>query len=159
MWRFLASQWETLTADQQASWINAPCPFAGCLYSAYLGVNLANWARLAPPGKTWPVQRILTPAVFELKLLDDGVHMITLRPRVFSDPNRWGFVIWRSKSPGVELTAATLAIAWPSPGAGTLAIEDRGLLAGVYYYRIATFTRDGNLNIYNKERSAQAFDP
>ncbi len=140
---FIAKQWSTISAPDQATWSDLAAQLELAPYHAYLKVNLQRWSRYAHPAQAYPPAHDDTPATGVSTLpanVSRGVAFLIGAP-LYND--NWGLTIHRSVATGFTPTNANAVHTLPAKAAPIQPWYDKPLAPGTYYYRLVPFSLHG----------------
>lgn len=146
MMTFLSKQWNNLTDNQRATWLNSyPEPHLN-EYNSFLKYNLARWRRRTGPTKQFPATGASPIGVVPIIIPTGGVRHVELDMQI-SGPvfDSWIFLIFHStigyQAPVVE----RLILIQRADDTDHYFWTHSPLTAGTHYYRAYYGTDEGSI--------------
>lgn len=141
--KFLAQNWASLSAAEQATWLTRAQDGVYSNFNAYTSYNQLRWRNFLTPSKEDPAAMASTPATAPTGAAVAGVRMATVTLTDSGTAPDWGYLLYRSTGTGFT-PAISNAIAFvPWDVAGATVYVDTPLDPGTYYYRSMGFNDDG----------------
>lgn len=146
MLRFLATSFGSLSAANIATWTDLANQANLSTYNAWLSYNMERWSRYLFPTKAEPAAE--ARASGEINSADATARNRTILVHLnMGEFNfNWAYHLHRSTTPGFTPSLAnTIRIGlWESSGDNDLYWSDGPLPLDTYYYRVSTFSDDGD---------------
>lgn len=144
MFAFTSAEWKDLSAGQQASYDDLAAAAQITAFNAYKRYNQERWTRYAMPAQVYPASESAQPAViaFASHVVRNRLVTFTAFPSIAGI--NWGLILYRSTSfPYTPTPSLAVRVSdWSSGGNGETSDQPPG--PGTYYYRLETFSVDGN---------------
>ena len=154
MFKFLAQQWQNLTALDQASWETRADQKIISPFNAFVGFNQDRYRNFLAPATLDPPAVADTPATLGITTAVAGVRSITVTAPITTAADGWGVMVFRSLSTGFATAFDNLVHVGKIVGAADIVFVDSPLVPDEYFYNFREFTEDGQLNAEDGEISA-----
>ena len=141
--KFLAQNWATLTAGEQATWLERANDGIYSEFNAFTSYNQRRWRNFLTPSKEDPAAEASTPATAPTGAAVAGVRMATVTLTDSGTPPDWGYLLFRSTSTGFTPAISNSIAFFPWDVAGATVYVDTPLDPATYYYRSMGFNDDG----------------
>lgn len=155
MMKFLAQQWATIAAQDQATWDTTAENANISPFNAYVRYNMQRWRQFTGPTQANPAAQAATPGIVTTSLTG-GQRNIVIQITPFGAETPWGYAIFRN-------TAAVNAINWnlcvavvAADGNNPISYTDAPLTAGTYHYSAAALSNEGSIGEQAVSSSAAA---
>jgi len=143
MFKFLAQEWDGLTAPDKATWETRAAQTIISTFNAFMAFNQSRWRDFNTPSTADPPLGTGTPPTGPTGVAtpDGRAMIITLTDGV--TPPDWGYAIFRSLTATFTLAWSNCiaVIAWDS--GGTTEYVDSPLDPDTYYYNAIGFLKSG----------------
>lgn len=141
--KFLAQNWTTLTAGEQATWIDRAADMIVSPFNAFTSYNQKRWRNFLTPSKDDPAAEVSAPPTAPTGAAVAGVRMSTVTLTDSGTAPDWGYILFRSTTTAFTpaLSNAIALVVWDV--AGATVIVDTPLDPDTYYYRSVGFNDDG----------------
>lgn len=143
MFRFLATQWASLSAPAKASYDAAAEAKAISPFNQYVSENSIRWQAFNAPTQNTPAAEASTPLTVTTMTLTGGVGSISVELTPSGGTSIWGFMIFRDTAEITTPSPANCVAVIEADGANAVLYLDSPLEAGTYHYRAAAFNVDG----------------
>lgn len=159
MFRFLAQNWDALTAPEKATWNDLADAAVISNFNAYISQNQQRWRRFTAPTQDTPASEAGAVGTYTAgtPAATGGVASVSIAHTIDNVLNQnWGLMIFKGGTGFSTALSNCVAIILSD----TLSIEytwlDSPLVAATYYYNCRLFTDDGVLGPEIGEISAAA---
>lgn len=156
MFRFLSQQWASLTAGNQATWLDRAAVTVISAFNAYLAYNLFRWRNFLGASKEDPAAETAFTGTLGALAAVGGVRSITVTQPVTAAGNGWGLAFFRSTTGVFDSTLTNCVRVLPFDGVNDIVFIDTPLAAGTYYYEVRTISDDGAIGAGSAEVNATA---
>jgi len=158
MFKFLAQNWDTLSAPEQATYEDLADSLAISPFNAYVRANQRHWRNFNAPSKDIAAARAGTPAAWNggTPAATGGVASITIDFTVATLNDGWGLMIFRSPTGTFTPSLSNCRAVVLCNAAAAFTWVDTPLVAGTYYYDTVRFTDDGLASAEDGEINASA---
>jgi len=141
--KFLAQNWSTLTAGEQATWIERANDMIVSPFNAFTSYNQKRWRNFLTPSKEDPAAEISAAPTAAGGAAVAGVRMATITLTDSGTPPDWGYVLFRNLVTAFTPAISNAIAIIPWSGAATTVYIDTPLDPATYYYRSMGYNDDG----------------
>lgn len=146
---FLAKNWSTISAADQATWQAIADTIVASPFNAYTKTNLKNWTQFLGPGQKSDLLRVGTfgtKVAAPLQLVaTGGVGQITITCDMDTQNDNWGLLIFRNPTTTFSAARDNLVGFVAQTAVGTTTWVDTPLVPATYYYTGLQLTLSGKL--------------
>ena len=146
MMKFLAQNWASMTAGEQASWVTAAAAAAVSPFNSFIAAGMTRWRQLAAPSAATPATEDGALQASGAATAIGGFHQATITFPVAAVNDGWGIAIERNTVDVYQGTFGAIVGVIATPAAAATYFNDIGLAADTYYYFWRRFTRAGKLD-------------
>jgi hypothetical protein len=146
MMKFLAQNWASMTAPEQADWLDLAKATSISNFNAFVAANMTRWRQMHAPSTYTPATEAGTQAACAAATAVGGYHQAVVTFNVAGVNDGWGIAIERNTVDVYKGTIAAIVGVIPTPAAEAIEWTDTPLTAGTYYYYWRRFTRFGKLD-------------
>lgn len=143
MFRFLTTQWASVSAGNQATWETRADQKIVSEFNAYCGYNQFRWRDFLAPTQHDPEATADTPSTVGTLAAAAGVRSITVTQPITTAADGWPIMFFRDTSASVTVAFDNLVGVRPVNGVNDVVFVDSPLDPGTYYYRVSHGTEDG----------------
>lgn len=154
MMKFLAQQWDGLSAANKATWLDRATALVVSNFNAFVSYNQTRFRNFLPPSKEDPATQTGTQSSITNEAASAGVRQITVSGDCGAGAEQWGVLIFRSTSASFSTAYSNLIAAIPCAASASFSFVDSPLAAGTYYYNFRAFSDDGVLGAEETEVNA-----
>lgn len=158
MFKFLAQQWQFLSAADQATYQDLADAGVFSTFNAYMKYNQERWRNFTSPTQAYPALDAGTLGTAEgaHPTATGGVSSITIEHELTAAGDNWGFLLFRSAT-GVFDSGLSNCIAVVELNAvETVTYVDSPLDPATYYYDTRLISDEGKIGAEEGEISAAA---
>lgn len=141
--KFLAQNWSTLSAGEQATWLTRATDMIVSNFNAFTSYNQKRWRNFLTPSKEDPAAEASAPSLAATGAAVAGVRMATVTLTDGGTAPDFGYVLFRSTTTGFTPGISNAIRLEPWDSAGATVIVDTPLEPDTYYYRCMGFNDDG----------------
>lgn len=144
---FLAQQWASLSAADQAEWQPLADQLVASRFNAYVGWNMSQWHNFIEPSQQYPADRTLTPSDNALVAAAWEENRIKLALSGSALGDAWGILIFGSLGATVTPSVGTTVLV---PADTTIAAHNEywtphvGAIGAEWTFNTIAFSTDGN---------------
>ncbi len=154
MFKFLAQQWASIIAANQATWEARADQGVYSPFNAYMSYNQRRWADFLAPTQHDPEATTDTAPVEGTLAAVAGVRSITVTQPITTANDGWGIAFFRDLTTAFASAWDNLVSVRPLDGTNDVVFVDSPLAADTYYYNIRSITEDGQLGTESAEVNA-----
>jgi hypothetical protein len=143
MMKFLSQNWAAISDGDKASWEELAAAGSYSPFNAYTSFNMARWTQWQSPTQVYPVPAADTPGTVSAFTGTAGVRQNTLNVTLSSVDDNWGIILYRSATDTFTPSKTDVVLVGFHQTAGALAFIDTPVAAGVWHYRVGTFSVGG----------------
>lgn len=154
MFRFLAQQWASVSAGNQATWEDRADQLVASEFNAYMSYNQFRWRDFLAPTQHDPEDDSDTAPVEGTLAAVAGVRSITVTQPITTANDGWGIAFFRGLSTGFSSAFDNLVGVRPIDGTNDVVLVDSPLDPDQYFYVIRSITIDGQLGSESSEVNA-----
>lgn len=141
--KFLAQQWASLSAGNQATWEDRAAQTNILPFNAYCALGLARWRNGEYPSQADPPAEDDTPATMGTCTGQAVGRLAEITAVTTTPADGWGIFLHRSTTTGFTPGYSTLVSAKPHDGTNNVIFEDGPLDPGTYYYKLISGSKNG----------------
>jgi len=143
MMKFLAQQWASIAAVDQATWEDLAAAGSYSPFNAYVSQNQSSWRSFATPTQAYPAAGTGTVGATPAHAATGGIRQATIQLAVATANDNWGALIFRSTTTGFTPAIDNVIAAILLDDTATHTYVDSPLAPDTYYYNSFLFTNDG----------------
>lgn len=152
--KFLAQNWQNLTAGEQATWEDRADASVISPFNAFMSYNQFRARNFLAPSKEDPATAANTPAVLGVTVATPGVRSVTLDVPITTLNDGWAVAIYRALTTSFSTAYDNMIGILYAPAATTYYWVDTPLVPDTYYYNFRGITDDGVLDAEDGEINA-----
>jgi len=145
MMKFLSQQWASMSAGNQATWLEMADVGKYSNFNGYVAYNMARWTQFADPTQYLPLDGSAVTNSWATNVATGGVRQATITGTVtLLSGSLWGVMVARNTAAITTITKDMIVGVVPATTATLFTYIDTPLTAATWHYRMVAFSKDGS---------------